>query len=410
MVPPLVTASRSAPGRPLSTSRTRSHTMPGPQLRELLARVPARRACRAPRAASPRPARRTATRAGRRPTARRATSPRPRPSPRSAARARRAGCAGPACASSAPSRMRCAVTAAGTSSPRNVGNTIPRDTAPTWCPARPTRCSPLATDGGDPTCTTRSMAPMSMPSSSELVATTAGSSPALSSDSVRVRSARLIEPWCARARIVAASPGVDADRRAGLRRDRRCAQGRRVGHVLARALGPDLVHPRGEPLRAAPGVGEHERGPVLGDQVDDALLDVRPDRRPGQRRRPRRRTGRGRRASTSVPRRSDRSGTGTTTSTTIFLVDGGCTTDDRRARRPPGVRAPPRNSATASTGRTVADSPIRCAGPGRRGGRAGRRAVRARRRGARRAWCRRPRGSRRRSPCAPRRARPGRRT
>ena len=82
---------------------------------------------------------------------------------------------------------------------------MPRDTAPTWWPARPTRWSPLATDGGEPTWTTRSMAPMSMPSSSELVATTAGSRPALSSDSVRVRSARLIEPWCARARMVAAS-------------------------------------------------------------------------------------------------------------------------------------------------------------------------------------------------------------
>ena len=54
------------------------------------------------------------------------------------------------------------------------------------------------------------------------------------------------------------------------------------GHVLARALRPDLVHPGGEAFRAAPGVGEHQRGPVLGDQVDDALLDVRPDRRPGQ--------------------------------------------------------------------------------------------------------------------------------
>ena len=105
---------------------------PGPQLRELLARVPARQHVehRAQRRLAE-PGER-ATRAGRRPTARRATSPPPRPSPRSAARGRRAGCAGTRMASSEPSRMRCAVTAAGTSSPRNVGNTMPRDTAPTW--------------------------------------------------------------------------------------------------------------------------------------------------------------------------------------------------------------------------------------------------------------------------------------
>ena len=39
---------------------------------------------------------------------------------------------------------------------------------PTWWPARPMRCSPRETAPGDSTCTTRSTAPMSMPSSSEL--------------------------------------------------------------------------------------------------------------------------------------------------------------------------------------------------------------------------------------------------
>jgi hypothetical protein len=28
---------------------------------------------------------------------------------------------------------------------RNLGKTTPRETAPTWCPARPTRCRPAAT-------------------------------------------------------------------------------------------------------------------------------------------------------------------------------------------------------------------------------------------------------------------------
>ena len=52
--------------------------------------------------------------------------------------------------------------------------------------ARPgrSRCSPLATDGGDSTWTTRSTAPMSMPSSRLEVATTAGSRPVFSSSSI----------------------------------------------------------------------------------------------------------------------------------------------------------------------------------------------------------------------------------
>ena len=70
------------------------------------------------------------------------------------------------------------------------------------------------------------------------------------------------------------------------------------------------------------------------------------------------------------------SGTGTTTSRSHSLVDGGCTMSTGRP--------PARKRATSSTGRTVADSPIRCAG--RRGGR---RDARATAPGARRAWCRR---------------------
>ncbi len=44
------------------------------------------------------------------------------------------------------------------------------------------------------------------------------------------------------------------------------------------ALLPDLVEPGGEPLGEATAVGEDEGRGVLGDEVDDALLDVRPDR------------------------------------------------------------------------------------------------------------------------------------
>ena len=44
--------------------------------------------------------------------------------------------------------MRSAATAEWIRSARCFGNMTPRLISPTWCPARPTRCSPLATDGG----------------------------------------------------------------------------------------------------------------------------------------------------------------------------------------------------------------------------------------------------------------------
>ena len=102
--------------------------------------------------------------------------------------------------SMAPERIRSVTTAACTRSPRYLGNTTPRETAPTWWPARPTRCRPDATDGGDSTWTTRSTAPMSMPSSRLEVATTAGSRPALRSSSTWARCSLETEPWWARAR------------------------------------------------------------------------------------------------------------------------------------------------------------------------------------------------------------------
>ncbi len=98
-----------------------------------------------------------------------------------------------------PVRMRSVTTAAWTRSPRYLGKTTPVETAPTWCPARPTRWRPEATEGGDSTWTTRSTAPMSMPSSRLEVATTAGRRPALRSSSTRARCSLDTEPWWARA-------------------------------------------------------------------------------------------------------------------------------------------------------------------------------------------------------------------
>lgn len=104
------------------------------------------------------------------------------------------GFAGMRSDSIAPTRIRSVTTADCTRSPRYFGNTTPVDTAPTWCPARPTRWSPEATDGGDSTWITRSTAPMSMPSSRLDVATTAGSRPALRSSSTSARCSLDTEP------------------------------------------------------------------------------------------------------------------------------------------------------------------------------------------------------------------------
>src|SRR5882757_2826406 len=98
-----------------------------------------------------------------------------------------------------PSRIRRATTAHSSRSPRNLGKIRPFEVSPMPCPARPIRCSPRVTDFGDSTWITRSTAPMSMPSSSEEVATRQGSSPDLSSSSTSVRSSWEREPWCARA-------------------------------------------------------------------------------------------------------------------------------------------------------------------------------------------------------------------
>ncbi len=84
-----------------------------------------------------------------------------------------------------PSTIRSTVTAQCTRSVRCLGNSTPREVSPTWCPARPTRCRPLATEGGASTWITRSTAPMSMPSSRLDVATTHRNRPDLRSSSIR---------------------------------------------------------------------------------------------------------------------------------------------------------------------------------------------------------------------------------
>ena len=172
----------------------------------------------------------------------------------------------------APLRIRWTATAVWARSPRCLGNSTPRLTSPTWWPARPTRWRALATLGGLSIWMTRSTAPMSMPSSRLLVATTAGSRPRLRSSSMSARCSLETEPWWALA-MTASAPVLDPDWAmisAGLV----CGSGRLAGGPL----GGDLVEPGREPLGEPPAVGEDDRALVLLDQVDDVLLDVRPDR------------------------------------------------------------------------------------------------------------------------------------
>jgi len=49
-------------------------------------------------------------------------------------------------------------------------------------------------------------------------------------------------------------------------------------HPPFEPLQPDLVEACRESLGQPTGVGEHDRGPVRGDQVDDPFFDVGPDR------------------------------------------------------------------------------------------------------------------------------------
>ena len=98
----------------------------------------------------------------------------------------------------APSCIRRVTTAHSSRSPRYFGKMTPLLGAPTWCPARPTRWSPRATLVGLSTWITRSTAPMSIPSSRLDVATSAGRRPALSSSSIARRCSRAMLPWWAR--------------------------------------------------------------------------------------------------------------------------------------------------------------------------------------------------------------------
>ena len=83
------------------------------------------------------------------------------------------GCSGIARRSSSPRRTPSSSAAHSTSSSRDSGNSRPFGVPPTAWPERPTRCRKAAIERGEPSWQTRSTSPMSMPSSSDAVATSA---------------------------------------------------------------------------------------------------------------------------------------------------------------------------------------------------------------------------------------------
>ena len=116
---------------------------------------------------------------------------------------------------------------------------------------------------------------MSIPSSSDAVATTALSSPCLSASSVARRSSRLMLPWWAR-------KGSGRPGRVGLGDLRRrlaltapVAAPRRVASL--RSFG-ELVEPRGQLFDGPPVVGEDDRRAVVAHERQQLAFDLGPDR------------------------------------------------------------------------------------------------------------------------------------
>ena len=226
----------------------------------------------------------------------------------------------------------------------------PRETSPTWCPARPTRCSPLATDGGASTWTTRSTAPMSMPSSRLEVATTAGSRPALSASSISARSSLDTEPWWARASSAGAPAAAPACAIISAGRPSPASAQLRLLGGLARSAASSLSRP-------------HSRSASrreLANTIVDRCASIRSSTRSSTCGQIDRRGARARLVVAGAVARGlvlqlghvlDRDDD----LSSMRLAAGRLHHGHRPARRRGSV-------ATSSTGRTVADSPIRWAG------------------------------------------------
>ena len=164
---------------------------------------------------------------------------------------------------------------------------------------------------------------MSIPSSSVEVATSALSSPALSASSIRCRSSRAIEPWWARAisspaRSLSAVASRSASRRAFTNR---------IVERCARTSSSSRGCIAGQMLRVSPAAAA---GPSAG-------------------------------AGSASPGR-DMSSTGTSTRRSKAFVAPASTIVTGRGVHLRTPTPPPRKRATSSSGRCVAESPIRCSG------------------------------------------------
>ena len=275
MVPPLVTASRCAP-RP--AGERAGHPVPddaAAAARRTRRSGSGRRACRAPPRGSSAAARRTAPPGGPAP---RASSTVQSSSAHMATicwASTSSGLAGTRSDSIAPARIRSTTTAVCTRSPRNLGNSTPRRHGADLVAgaADPLQAAGDADGGRLDLDRPGRRRPCRCRARGELVATTAGSRPAL-------RSSSISGPLLLAHRAVV-GPGQHAARRRGWRpawaiscgrrargrtRGRRAAPARRpAASRLAprrQPLLPDLVEPGGQPLGQPPGVGEHERGAV----------------------------------------------------------------------------------------------------------------------------------------------------
>ena len=197
---------------------------------------------------------------------------------------------------------------------------------------------------------------MSMPSSSEDVATTQGSRPPLSSSSTSVRCSRDIDPWWAFATVGADPPPTPDCPTASAGKEPPCAP----PSAASRSCAPSASSAaRSLSLEVSRSARRREFANTIVDrcsrtssssrrstagQIDGRCAVPAAEPMTSSSELP----GAGRSSSAA------RSGTGTSTVTSIVFGVGGCTTSTGCA--------PARNVDTSSSGRTVADRPMRCAG------------------------------------------------
>ena len=209
------------------------------------------------------------------------------------------------------------------------------------------RCSPLATDGGASICTTRSMAPMSMPSSSDEVATSARSRPALSRSSISVRWGRASDPWWARTSGSPASSLSAAASRSARRRLLTKSRVERWARTSSSRRGwIDVQIVCTDPPCAAGPLGCSTGWPTLAMSAIGTSTVIA--------------SFFGSRASTTVTARGA-PGVASANSSCRARAGSALPRALPPARRPAGM-VPPRKRAISSRLRCVADRPMRCSG------------------------------------------------